>query len=248
MQTCFWKFFIASALITFSVSARATDAAFIGAPHIDTGDSWVFDATHERGRNGFLKQRIDLIIERVSSDTMIVGAKLDGAPSDFVDHITGLDWSQKRVLDGKETRTGHPFAFPLAIGKTWSLDYTDDRGRGILESAHFHNVYKVVGWEDVTVPAGKFRAIKIEMNGTIEAHTGATSSVGEASAATGAGVTSVMRTQSLGPQTLDLLTYGEFYYVPSIKYWVKSLEEQYNSDNVRVRRDVQELVSFKHPS
>jgi hypothetical protein len=37
----------------------------------------------------------------------------------------------------------------------------------------------------------------------------------------------------------------EFYYVPALKNYVKSIEEQYDTDNVRVSRETRVLVSFK---
>jgi hypothetical protein len=35
------------------------------------------------------------------------------------------------------------------------------------------------------------------------------------------------------------------YYVPDVKYFVKTLDEHYSTDNVRVSRESEELVSFK---
>lgn len=232
-------------LVSCTSSANAADPASVPAPKINADDSWIMEQTRDRGRNGFLRQRLDLKIERVSSDNMVVGVKPDGSPSDYVDHFADPDWSQKKIFNGKETRVARPFSFPLSIGKTWVSDYTDPRIRGIVTSAHFHCAYKVVGWEDITVQAGKFRALKIEENGTIEGHTAATSSISGASATASGDAATAMKTQHSGPKIIDLLTYSEIYYVPAVKYFVKILEEQYNSDNVRVRRDVQELVSFK---
>ena len=240
-----FKLFLSATLLTLAVPAHAADRASVPAPQLSEGDSWILDQTHERGQNGFSKQRIDLKIERVSPDNMVVGAKPDGAPTDFVDHIGGLDWSQRRILNDKETTTARPLSFPLKVGKTWVVDFNDPRTRGLITSTHVHSTYKVVGWQDVTVPAGKFRAIEIEMNGTLEAKMAATSSITGGAAVAAGESGAAMRTTSLGPRTVSALTYSEIYYVPSIKYFVKTLDEQYNSDNVRIRRDSQELISFK---
>ena len=43
---------------------------------------------------------------------------------------------------------------------------------------------------------------------------------------------------------LSRVTHGEFYYAPEIRGSVKSIEEQYNTDNVPVSRQTRSLVSF----
>ena len=55
-----------------------------------------------------------------------------------------------------------PFSFPLSVGKTWDVVY--DRAFGSVW-AHLERHYRVVGWEDVTVPAGRFHALKVVMDG-----------------------------------------------------------------------------------
>ena len=40
-------------------------------------------------------------------------------------------------------------------------------------------------------------------------------------------------------------TYRVLYYAPGIKSYVKLTSEQYDEENVRTRRDVSELLSFK---
>ena len=69
--------------------------------------------------------------------------------------------SQKRLLD-----------FPLTIGKTWkdtysqALKWEDNPGRytgsSLGDETQIFETYKVLGWEEVEVRAGKFKAVKIE--------------------------------------------------------------------------------------
>ena len=221
------------------------EAGSVPAPTLQVGDSWVYDQTHEAGQTGFAEQRVDLAIDRVSSDTMLVGIKRDGAPTAFQDHISGLDWSQRRMVDGKETVTGRPFSFPLKVGDTWTADYAEPTPHGLQTYAHFQTTYKVVGWEDVTVPAGTFHALKIEANGTADGRINIPASAASAAVATPGGATTMAHTQRAQSGVLRMITYGEFYYVPEVKYYVKSVEEQYNGENVRTRRDTWALVSFK---
>jgi hypothetical protein len=188
---------------------------------------------------------VDLAVERVDETTMVVGVKPDGAPGGFEDHVVGLDWSKRELLGGEETTTTRPFVFPMKPGDTWAIDYVDPLRRGAQISNHVRQRYKVVGWEDVTVPAGTFRALKVESNGVAEAaFEVAAASVGGV-AATGQGATSITHTQRGGRRLVALVTHAELYYVPNIKTYVKSVEERYNNDNVRVVSETEVLTSYK---
>ncbi|MDQ2860458.1 MAG: hypothetical protein M3T55_06985 [Pseudomonadota bacterium] len=225
--------------------AHTDNPAPVSAPNLQPGDTWVYDRTQEDGTSTFSEKRIDLKIERVGTDTLVEGIKADAAPTDYEDHIAGVDWSQRRIVDGQETVTGRPFSFPLVIGKTWTADYVEPRQYGLQTFARFHTVYKVVGWEDVVVPAGTFRALKVEANGTIEARMAPAAAAVSGGMVTPSGGTAVAQTARVPAKTVYALEYSEFYYVPAVKYYVKSVEDQYNSDNVRTRRVTETLVSFK---
>jgi hypothetical protein len=212
---------------------------------LQSGDGWVFDRSIQQGANGYSDQRLALVVERVDSDAMVVGIKPDGAPGGYQDHIVGLDWSQRRIIDGQETVTGRPFSFPLTVSSAWTADYDDPTPHGQQLYAHVHRTYRVVGWEDVVVPAGTFRAVRIEMRGTIEARLAAATAPlsGAATAPSAiAGASTAEQTQS---RTVHVLNNATLFYVPSVKYFAKNVEEQYNSENVLTRRETNVLVSFK---
>jgi hypothetical protein len=223
----------------------ANDQGAVQAPAFQVGDSWVFDDTVEKGTAGFGQQRVDLVIERLDESTMLVGLKPDGSPVAFEDHVLGPDWSQRRLVDGEETVTTRPFSFPMTVGQTWSVDYVDPTRRGNQVSDHVRRHYKVVGWADVTVPAGVFHALKVEARGVDEAVIQAPTTAVVGAAVSGGGTTSITHTQRGGQAVLTRVTYAEFYYVPKLKNFVKSVEEQYNNDNVRVIRQTRVLVSYK---
>jgi hypothetical protein len=232
-------------LSVLAFSSAEAGAPSIAAPALHAGDSWVFDRTREQGTSGFARQRLDLKIDRVDSDMMVVGVKLDGAPTDYQEHMTGLDWSQRRIIDGKEATAGRPFSFPMTVGGKWESDYSDPIPHGVQTSAHFHTTYRAVGWEDVVVPAGTFHTLKIEAEGTVEAHIFVPATAGGGVASAPGGSTAVARTTAARSGIAHLITHDEFYYAPEVKYFVKSVEEQYNASNIRTLRDAQELVSYK---
>ena len=51
-----------------------------------------------------------------------------------------------------------------------------------------------------------------------------------------------------GPHTAYADFYSTFYYAPEVKYWVKEVKEDYNSENIRTRRQTDVLISFKPAS
>ena len=228
----------------FAACAAFAAEGTVSAPVFLAGDSWVFDHAVEKGPTGYAATRLDEIIERVGDDTMVVGIKRDGAPTGFEDHVVGRDWSQRRIVDGEQTTTVRPFSYPLRVGKTWSVEFRDPTRRGQQLSAHVRRTYTVVGWRDVTVPAGTFRALEVQAKGIDEgvievpnvAASGVATEPGEGSAF------STMRRGGRG--TLTRATYTELYYVPAVKDYVESTEEQYTPDNVLVSRTTEKLVSF----
>ena len=67
-----------------------------------------------------------------------------------------LTFGNGLIVEGKEVR----FDFPLEVGKTWKYDYKTRRNDGKGFTTFSVNA-KVEGWEEVEVPAGKFKALKV---------------------------------------------------------------------------------------
>ena len=234
--------------ITTTLPALAADPPTLPAPSLKIGDSWVFDRALEHGTTGFSSERLVMQVEQLRDSLMVVGVKKDGAPGAFEDHMMGLDWSQRRMVDGEETVTGRPFDFPMAVGKTWKADFIDPTHRGAQVSARVRTSYKVTGWEDVTTPAGTFHAMRIEGSGTIKAQMGPSSAtIGGATTSSGES-TVIGHSQVSAGGDAYLTTYIVCDYVPSVKYYVKRVEEEYNAENVRVSRSTDTLASFKPAS
>lgn len=215
------------------------------APTFTVGDEWVFDRTREIGNSRFNRSKVDLRIDRIDDDSMLVGIKPDGAPVDFTDHRVALDWTQSRMIDGQETVTGKPFKFPMAAGKSWTMEFRQPEMHDGQLNTHWNVTYRVVGWADVTTPAGTFHAVEIKETGSTDAERIIPQMATAAAVATPSGATTVGHTQRTLRQIIHNTVYGELYYVPSIKYYVKFLQEQYNSDNVLTLRDEDVLTSYK---
>jgi hypothetical protein len=234
----------AMSLVVFPSLSRAADEAPAPAPQLKVGDAWVLDHTTQVGQK-FTRERLDVSVDSVRSDAMMLGLKLDGAPSAPQEVIQGLDWSIRLLVDDKQTTTARPLRFPLRVGDSWTADWTDPRHVGMQLSAHFHRTYKVIGWEDVTVPAGVFHAVKIEENGVGDAQMQVPSVATSAAIGAPGSSTAVSHAQVGGRGVLHQTTYSELYYSPDAKRLVKTVEELYSASNVMSKRDTWEMVSFK---
>lgn len=78
--------------------------------------------------------------------------------------ITGefFDPSSHSFADGSVSGRHLPLRFPLTPGKSWSFDYAV---RGSGKDVKVTQTAVVRGWEEVRVPAGTFRALRVEHEG-----------------------------------------------------------------------------------
>jgi hypothetical protein len=219
----------------------------VTAPAFVVGDEWTFDRTKEMGTTRFVRSRIDLRVDRVDGDAMLVGVKPDGAPADYEDHRLSLDWSQSRVIGGQPTVTARPFRFPMAPGDSWTVEFRQAEVHDGQTNTHWRATYTVVGWTDVTTPAGTFHALEIKQSGVAEGEKLIPQMATAAAVATPNGAATVGTTQRAARRAMHNTLYGEWYYAPAIKYFVKYVQEQYE-DNVRVERDEDIISSFKSGS
>jgi hypothetical protein len=158
----------------------------------------------------------------------------------------GLDWSLVRNINGKEIVVNRPLAFPLTVGKTWELGYEEQQPNPQFKSRTWSRKYKVIGYETVEVPAGKFKALKVESEGQWVAELAPVQSVVQSGQAgvNGASLVSQVRNVPAGTKVTGL-SYAVLWYAPETKRWVKSVEDDYNSGGARDMRHTTELESFK---
>ncbi len=79
--------------------------------------------------------------------------------------MTHTDWSRSRDINGKETVVNKPLSFPWAAGKTCEVQYTEQHPNKMHRFEQWNNKFTVVGFETIEVPAGKFKAIKVDEEG-----------------------------------------------------------------------------------
>jgi hypothetical protein len=233
-------------LLAFSLPTLAM-AQSVGAPTLKEGDSWTYIDTVETGTNGWRQTHDAITVQRVTDSRLYVASKQVGSTSNGVEIIVDADWSRVREINGSEVVVNRPLAFPLQPGKSWELEYTEPHpsGSAKLSSATWTTKYKIVGYEDVQVPAGKFHALKIEAEGNWRGEVAPSNSVVQTAQSQPGQTTLITQARRVTPGTTAGNTYKAFWYAPEVGRWVKSVEEYYGSNGVRNQRFTSELESYK---
>lgn len=235
------KLFLSGLLMGVSLSVAAQNVA---APLVKAGDTWTYKSTTEKGTTGWNQAHNQTTVSRVTSSTIYYTTKVSDSTQPEKELFAGVDWSRLRDVNGKETVVNRPLSFPLTAGKTWELHYTEQQPNKAHRSEEWDATYKVVGFETVEVPAGKFNALKIEAEGRWTAQMEPGQTVVQGAQSSAAGVSMVTETQKTTDRTASGRTYKAFWYVPEARRWVKSVEEYYASNGVRNEKYTAELESF----
>lgn len=149
--------FLGLIFMSFYSLAFAQDK--IDAPVWNTGDKWVFD------REGMM--------EVIGCDDKCFSVKFSGGI--FRQDASGIavfdrsNLNVKYMLEKERRKEYRGFRkmilnFPLTPGKEWKDLYQVDEpgGWGGIVAVDYHETFRVLGWEELQVRAGKFKAIKVE--------------------------------------------------------------------------------------
>ena len=189
----------------------------VEAPVWNVGDKWVFTGN---GSIEVVKADPSGFILRFSEGNCIFESQ--GGNTILFEKST---LNRMNVVDGDRSKKyGEGLSkildFPLSEGKQWKTGYSS------TEAGPYHRVfydyseiYKVLGWEDITVQAGKFKALRLEYRRKIIGSPGQWSSVGE-----------------------EII--NQYWYSPDVKYFVKC---KYDKDWMKGKKEIfdWELTSFQ---
>lgn len=173
-----FRFIVLFAALLPTISVLAQPASPVEKPDLKIGDRWIF-------------RTVDLW---KSEETAKFEYKVTGANGDNIefertkiDAATGSPVGRpaKRKADRSTWTFVNPmmtegkyvtFAFPLEVGKTWEFEYSTKAANG--DSLSQKRTAKVESWEDVVVPAGQFKALKVVHSGQYTRRTPTGSSSG----------------------------------------------------------------------
>jgi hypothetical protein len=145
--------------------ADAQDQA--GKPSYRVGDRWTFESLD---LNGNVKSTSEMVVEAVDGDIVSYRSRILESTNPSIaagQEVTGRFDIAAQAQRGDYLVEGifRATDFPLSEGKAWAHSYKrrPPNGQGIAEMSHDA---KVTGWEEVVVPAGTFKALRIEHTGT----------------------------------------------------------------------------------
>ena len=230
-------------LLTFSIAAAAEQ---IDLPRVKAGDTWTYQRTIDVQRKTEWSQKhYESTVVRASAANILITTQEKGSKKPPFEMMVRSDWSRFRSLSGEEVVVEKPLNFPLYEGKTWELTFKQDRPNENYKYVQNTIKYTAMGWEDVEVPAGKFKALKIEGEGNWKGETAPTSGAVAGAKVTESGSAIVMQSQKNIPQMQTGRLYKAYWYVPSTKIYVKSIDESYTTSGMLHRRTTEELESYK---
>lgn len=143
-------------LATATTAAFADDPLRVEKPTPKLGDARSYARLDPMTK--VLQGTDDTVVSAVSSERIEVQERAEGQLLVYTP-----DFGVQQVGTRVYTPASQPFLFPLEIGKTWahSSNFVHPScGKTLSELKN-----EVVGWENVTVPAGTFRALRIDSKG-----------------------------------------------------------------------------------
>ena len=140
-------------VVSTKAAVADSDKAQIAKPTLRTGDVWV-DRIQGSDR--------EFRIENIHDGTMDVsfwGTEM--TTDDAFNVIVYRSLTQSSSEPTKSDKPGIWFAFPLYPGKTWQDEYNWELLGAAPAKGKGEDHGSVIGWENVTVPAGTFHALKV---------------------------------------------------------------------------------------
>jgi len=189
------RFLLFGLAIASMVSGHVHGQTQVDKPQLAVGDRWTFKSVDLQKNEEI--QSYEYRVTSISGDdvemtrTVLASATATDIGKSSVQKVTAATWTfvNARILEGKYVA----FAFPLDAGKTWEYEYKYPNAEG--PPATWSTKAKVEGWEEVRVPAGTFKAIKV-------VHEGRWSRVA-------------------GGYSISGTAIETFWYVPEIKWFAK---------------------------
>ena len=140
-------------------SSISLDQSPVTKPQFTVGDRWTM-RTIDLWKNEETVS-IEQRVASVNGDIFSVEERMKSPARGASSNVGATEWTllEGAAVEGRLV----DLPFPLYVGKTWQYEYktVDSNGRETLQSG----TAKVEGWEVVTVAAGTFKALKVDVEG-----------------------------------------------------------------------------------
>lgn len=135
----------------------------IARPEVKAGDRWIYRRMNYAAKAG--RGDYELRVTFAGPKAIIAVVTGRGGKPD-IDTTWTADWNSVVATNGDtyapDTAT---FRFPLRVGEAWPSVFELTRPNAYGFKMRFERTARATGWEDVQVPAGPFRALRVEIDG-----------------------------------------------------------------------------------
>jgi hypothetical protein len=141
----------------------AQSPAAVAKPDVKAGDRWVYRRTDRRAKPPvyLYELQVSFIDSRAIHTVLARQGRARDSDATWTPEWNGV----VSVDDGVIELEQGLLRFPLAAGDAYSAAWEMRRARAGAFLARHERSVRVSGWEDIEVPAGKFRVLKVEANG-----------------------------------------------------------------------------------
>ena len=188
----------AALLVGYAVLCGAQGEVPVATPAVKVDDRWIYRRTDHRVKppTHLYELRVSFVDSRAIHTVLARQGKPRESDATWTPEWNGV----VSVDDGVVEIERGMLQFPLSVGQGYTAAWRMRRPRaGSFHARHERNV-KVIGWEHVDVPAGRFRALRIEAHGMWH---------------------------RLDRGTSDWAS-NTVWYAPQVRRWVKSVYEDKN--------------------
>ena len=155
--------FLGMALLA-PLAVSSQEAQTAEKPDVKPGDRWVY-----RQMDYWTNQVTSVVTREVVNVTRdVIQLVSKGGDGKEFDEVHTAHWNIVVLRNAVYEPHDGMLQFPLQVGKTYPVAYEVAFGPTRSFRARVERTARVVGWEDVEVPAGKFRALKIELDGSYQ--------------------------------------------------------------------------------
>jgi len=164
------QFLSGLALLSMTTQAAFSQALSIDRPALKPGTEWIYKVDNSKRDRPGPASELKRVIKEVGANEYTIELTTPAGSRTTAMSLDLNPFSEGMTTSGRASDALPYFAFPLAPSKTYSgsLSYPSPFGN-VTFKVDMNT--QVLGWEEVSVPAGKFRALKIEANGKTSSST-----------------------------------------------------------------------------
>ena len=143
----------------------------VAAPFLIEGMQWTY-RRFDLWQNGEIERFSQTLVSAEPSYWVVRWQILSSKTKERVGSITGeiLFTDTHGFDDERMVGRSESLRFPLAVGKSWTFSYKFSGKPGSV--TEISQTARVKGWETVSVPAGRFRAVRVEHEGRYNTSSG----------------------------------------------------------------------------